>query len=226
MNRETFQVVLALSRTLLLLVIFASVSNSDGFAQGIQTFDVPNAIQTSPTGINEEGQITGCYLDANGQHGFVRDRDGQMVTFDPAGSIYTFPKSINSEGQITGGYQLPDKSTHGFLRERDGTIISFDAFDASVTPRCPSPNDTDPNDLSPGTLAINSAGQITGWYVDSSRIEHGFLRQPDGTITAIDDDPIELTLNNAMASTKKGGGLTGGRSREVLCVSFGSSPLS
>ena len=37
---------------------------------------------------------------------------------------------------------------------------------------------------------------------------------------------IELTLNNAMASTKKGGGLTGGRSREVLCVSFGSSPLS
>ena len=191
MNRETFQVVLALSRKLLFLVVFASVSNSDGFAQSIQTFDVPNAIQTSPTGINEEGQITGCYLDANGQHGFVRDRDGQMVTFDPAGSIYTFPKSINSEGQITGGYQLPDKSTHGFLRERDGTIISFDAFDASVTPRCPSPNDTDPNDLSPGTLAINSAGQITGWYVDSSRIEHGFLRQPDGTITAIDDDPSD-----------------------------------
>jgi len=36
---------------------------------------------------------------------------------------------------------------------------------------------------------------------------------------------IDLTLNNAMASAKKGGVLIGGRSRVVLCVTFGSSPL-
>src|SRR5882762_4741370 len=37
---------------------------------------------------------------------------------------------------------------------------------------------------------------------------------------------IDLTLNNAMTSAKKEGVLTGGRSRAVLCVTFGSSPLS
>jgi hypothetical protein len=36
---------------------------------------------------------------------------------------------------------------------------------------------------------------------------------------------IDLTLNNAMISAKKGGVLTGGRSRVVLCVTCGSSPL-
>ena len=38
--------------------------------------------------------------------------------------------------------------------------------------------------------------------------------------------PIDLTLNNAMTSTKKGGVLIGGRSRVVSCVTFGSPPLS
>jgi hypothetical protein len=37
---------------------------------------------------------------------------------------------------------------------------------------------------------------------------------------------IELTLNNAMTRTKKGGVLIGGRNRVVLWVTFGSSPLS
>jgi hypothetical protein len=174
MNREKFQAVLALSRTVLLLVIFASVSNGDGFAQSIETFDVPNAIQTNPTAINAAGQITGSYADANSRHGFVRDRDGKILTFDPSGSIYTSPTSINSKGQITGGYKLPDKSTHGFLREQDGTITSFDAS------------------LGPGgsddffTLAINPAGQLPGWYGVTSWDGGPFLREPDGTITAFD----------------------------------------
>ena len=37
---------------------------------------------------------------------------------------------------------------------------------------------------------------------------------------------IDLTLNNAMTSAKKGGVLIGGRSRVVLCATCGSSPLS
>ena len=49
MNREKFQVVLALTRTLLLLVVFTSVGIGDGFAQSIETFDVPNGTQPLPT---------------------------------------------------------------------------------------------------------------------------------------------------------------------------------
>jgi hypothetical protein len=157
-----------------LLVVFAFVSNGDGFAQSIETFDVPNAIQTNPAAINAAGQITGSYADANSRHGFVRDRDGKIVTFDASGSNYTSPQSINSEGQIAGYYQLPDKSYHGFLRERDGTILSFDGCGGTGSYQ----------DIRP--VAINSAGQITGQCV-----AHGFLREPDGTITAIDDDPSD-----------------------------------
>jgi hypothetical protein len=113
MNREKFQIVFALMRTLLLLVFLAFVSNREGFAQSIETFDVPSATQTSPSGINTAGQITGSYSDATGQHGSVRDRGGKMVTFDPAGSIYTFPKSINSEGQTTGGSLLAASCGNG-----------------------------------------------------------------------------------------------------------------
>jgi hypothetical protein len=38
------------------------------------------------------------------------------------------------------------------------------------------------------------------------------------------DNIIELTLNNAMTSAKKGGALTAGCSCAVLSVTFGSSP--
>src|SRR5205809_871306 len=112
MNREKFQVVLALGRTLLLLVVFASVGNGDGFAQSIETFDVPNAILTSPTGINAAGQITGYYVvQDNSYHGFLRERDGTIISFDaPRGEGRPFegirPLAINAAGQIIGYYRV------------------------------------------------------------------------------------------------------------------------
>lgn len=33
---------------------------------------------------------------------------------------------------------------------------------------------------------INPVGQVAGWYVDSSNVNHGFLRSPDGSITSFD----------------------------------------
>jgi hypothetical protein len=173
MNREKFQVVLALTRTLLLLAVFASVSIGDGFAQSIETFDVPNGTQTQPTGINAAGQITGYYVGQdNSYHGFLRELDGTTISFDAPGGAGIKPLAINAAGQITGYYVGQDNSYHGFVRELDGTIISFDApGGAGIKP-----------------LAINDAGQITGSY---SSGDHGFLRQPDGTIIAIDDDPSD-----------------------------------
>src|SRR5438132_11980561 len=163
MNREKLQVLLALTRTCLLLVVFASVSNGDGFAQGIETFDVPNSTQTHPTAINAAGQITGYYFGQdNSYHGFLRERDGTIISFDAPGGADPFhgirPLAINAPGQIVGFYDLHDfnDANTGFLRERDGTIISF----------------------GPVPSAINDAGQIVG---------EGFLREPNGTITVIED---------------------------------------
>src|SRR5205809_799185 len=178
MNREKFQVVLALTRTLLWLVVFASVSIGDGFAQSIETFDVPNGTHTRPSGINAAGQITGYYVVQDNSytyHGFLRERDGTIIRFDVPNGTQPQPTGINAAGQITGYYVGQVDSYHGFLREPDGTIISFDGpGSASIKP-----------------LVMNDAGQIAGYYYSDSIGSHGFLRQPDGTIIAIDDDPSD-----------------------------------
>jgi hypothetical protein len=173
MNRERLQVLLALTRAFLLLAVFASVSNGDGFAQGIETFDVPNSTQTHPTAINAAGQITGYYVGQdNSYHGFLRERDGTIISFDAPRGEGPFegirPLAINAAGQIIGYYRVDVNNVvsddYGFLRNPDGTIITL----------------VGPGGAGIQPLAINDAGQIVG---------PGFLREPDGTILAIEQDP-------------------------------------
>ncbi len=63
-------------------------------------------------------------------------------------------------------------------------LVSFDV---------PGSNGTSP-------LVINASGQIAGSYSDSTSRSHGFLRQPDGTITQFDapgNPAISMTGINA-----------------------------
>jgi hypothetical protein len=80
---------------------------------------------TLPSGfaaINPKGTIAGAYVDANnGNHGFVRARDGTITTFDVpdagAGAFQgTSPFGINAQGAITGYYIDASNVGHGFLR--------------------------------------------------------------------------------------------------------------
>ena len=104
-----------------------------------------------------------------------------IIMFDAPNSGGTIATAINSTGQITGYYQDTTSGiTHGFLRETDGTIITFDGPPLTLAY----------SDFTVG-LAINSAGQIAGSYVEYSVpagefLEHGFLRDSDGTITTFD----------------------------------------
>jgi len=56
-----------------------------------------------------------------------------------------------------------------------GAIITFDAPGAGTGP-------------GQGTLAgnINASGAITGWYIDTNDVSHGFVRAMDGTFTTFD----------------------------------------
>lgn len=174
---------------ILMLVGFASFAKAEQPAPSIATFDAPAAMLTYPTAINSAGQITGYFQDATSTHGFVRDRKGTVVAFDPPGSNYTFPTAISSDGQITGYYAnlniYPSVIYHGFVRGADGTMLSFD-----VPAPLPSPL---PDYYYVGIFpaAINSAGLITGYYVTPEGFLYGFLREPDGTITPITDDPSD-----------------------------------
>jgi uncharacterized membrane protein len=90
------------------------------------TLDVPGAIFTVATGINNDGVIVGAYQEQHilhfpppfgdilltFQHGYVLI-DGVYTTIDVGRPYYTAVLTINAEGQIAGNYV--DGVTHGFV---------------------------------------------------------------------------------------------------------------
>jgi probable HAF family extracellular repeat protein len=62
--------------------------------------DVPGSIWTQPFGINDRGQISGGYYDAEGkQHGFLFER-GSYKTLDAPGRTDNIAWGINDRGEI------------------------------------------------------------------------------------------------------------------------------
>jgi len=126
---------------------------------------------------------------------------------DPNGTKGSFPQWLKNAGFISdvsewnptgkqkfacalgtaNGCDYP-AGTHGFLRQPDGTIASFDA---------PGPG---------FAQALNSKGQIAGYYFDAATHGHGYLRQPDGNITPFDPPGSNYTEVYAINS---GGQITG-----------------
>jgi hypothetical protein len=154
----------------------------------IISFDAPGAgtvegsgFGTFATSLNEAGAVTGRYVDAhNVNHGFVRSPDGEEITaFDAPGASKTpgsgqgtFPKSINKAGAITGHYTDANNVNHGFVRSPAGDkVLSFDAPGAGNLPG--SGQGTFPE-------SISDSGAITGHYIDSHNVNHGFLRSHAG----------------------------------------------
>ncbi|MBV9937429.1 MAG: VPLPA-CTERM sorting domain-containing protein [Acidobacteriaceae bacterium] len=80
---------------------------SVGFLYANGTFTkiaFPGASSTTPTGINNLGEIVGEYVDStSSQHGFVY-LNGAFNTFDLPGSLATMPLGINDSGEIVGTF--------------------------------------------------------------------------------------------------------------------------
>jgi hypothetical protein len=142
--------------------------------------------------INDRGVITGNLCD-NSQlyHGFVRSTVGHIATFEAPGSGTgaldgTWGSSINKAGTIA-GYLSANRVFQGFVRSSTGSTTTFSATGAGSTPQssafCPFPLGS-----CAGTFAgsINNGGIVTGYYVDSSNVWHGFVRTEAGVITPID----------------------------------------
>jgi len=149
-------------------------------------FDPSGSVSTFvslATCINPAGAVTGTYYDAEGvEHGFVRAPDGKITEFDVPGAGTeggqgTWGTSINTEGAVTGGYVTEDNVSHGYVRTPDGRITKFDVPAAGTD-----------GSQGQGTYAeaINNAGAVTGQYIDSNDVQHGFVRAPNGTITTFD----------------------------------------
>jgi len=154
----------------------------------ITTFDAPGAGTgafqgTQSFAISPGGEITGFYFDGtNATHGFLRDKKGVITTFDVPGAGTgpfqgTYGGGFTPNGTIMGVLIDADNLNHGFLLDKNGAVTTFDAPDAGNVP----------GSLQ-GTLpwGINTNGAITGWYVDATNVNHGFVRDKHGAIVEFD----------------------------------------
>ena len=131
------------------------------------------------------GMVAGYYTDArNVAHGYLRAVDGTLTTFDVpgAGTGYlqgTFAGNMSMSGEvIAGDYVDATGMYHGFVRAGNGTVTEFDVPAAAKGPGL-------------GTTTfwaqcVNPAGAVTGVYFDQNGAAHGYVRNPDGTITTFD----------------------------------------
>ena len=166
---------------------------------------------TFPTAINTSGVVAGTYIDASQiSHGFVRAVNGTITKFDAplasqAGHRGTTVLSINDSGEIVGTYTTGTYSTtsayYGFMRSADGST-----YTAINDPNAGTSEDANGKKEGTTPIAINASGAISGYYIDSTSVQHGFVRSSSGTYTAIDPTGVGTCVNNDNGS--KFGGAT------------------
>jgi uncharacterized membrane protein len=78
---------------------------------------------TGINGVNDLGQMTGTYTDANGDHAYFRDQTGFTINIDKPGAGFTQPWSIDNNGQIVGHY-LSGGRLQGF-KWANGSFTTF-----------------------------------------------------------------------------------------------------
>jgi len=154
---------------------FAIVTAPDACTGGISV----NCDGTGVYNINIFGMSVGAYVDNNlVAHGFLRSADGTLKTFEAPGAgtgpsqgtIFFQVAGLNNSGAVTASYCDANGVFHGFLRGHDGHFTTFDAPGADLTPGD-----------SAGTfpVSLNDSGVITGFYIDSNFVFHGFVRTHD-----------------------------------------------
>jgi hypothetical protein len=122
-----------------------------------------NGQGTIAASINKAGAITGYFVDASSKaHGFILSPAGKFTTFNAPGAG-TIAFSINDDGTVAGLSISAKGIARGLSRAPNGKIVEFAAPDAGPGTR-PSTN--------------NAAGVITGWYIDKTELNHGFVWTP------------------------------------------------
>ena len=151
----------------------------------IASFDYPGeGNSTSAQGINDQGDITGSYDDANGvTRGFIRYSDGTfrepiVEPNDAAG--FTFPRDINNSGALGGTYADANGLLHGFLLSGTTyTEVDFPGSDSTTIG------------------GLNDAGDVVGDFtVPGDFFEKAFAE--------IGGTAIALEISNAKTSTGYG----------------------
>ncbi len=184
---------------------------SNNAANGLLTINAPSGPNTvNAQGVNNKGLIAGFYLGTDGQdHGFTAStanaRNGVLAgtpVADPIipnvagepGATFVFSQilGINDDGLSVGYYGDSTTSQHGFFYNTNtGTYTFLD-----------DPSEAFNNGVEVTQITgINNAGDIAGFYSDSTGVFHGFLACPSGaTCPASTPAPVPEPGSVALAS--------------------------
>ncbi|MEQ8768357.1 MAG: hypothetical protein RL885_30920 [Planctomycetota bacterium] len=143
------------------------------YGDEVTPINVPGAVFTQPTNINERGDIVGHYRpsDESPLVGFHRDRHGEYTTIaypDPA-AVSTNLWGLNQRGDIVGHFTDANFVSTPFILNKHGEFAILDV----------------PGDGSAVALGINNRGVISGWFQVESGFSRGYLLDGDD-LTVVD----------------------------------------
>jgi hypothetical protein len=138
------------------------------------------------------GTVAGGFEDNSGNfvhHSFVRNAEGKLKVFDvPGAGTGSYQGTgcpgcnlgLNQFGAIAGIYSDANSVNHGYLRSPNGKITTFDAPGAGTD------GFEGTGCFSDCPVSLNDWEAITGTYIDSNFVFHGYLRSPEGKFANVD----------------------------------------
>ena len=159
------------------------------------------------TGINASGDMVG-FTD---QSDSVTGLGTGAFPVKPSKCVEaTLDESVNANGVVAGWYthDIPSgsdpcglKITSAYVNFGKGVLTAFTPPGTLVTSPRPGYEEGGVTFLGddaatlegPGRLSINQSGSITGSYLDAAGAQHGFVRNPYGTVTSFDPPRGENT---------------------------------
>ena len=156
-------------------------------------FDVPNALDTIPLGINNNGDFVGTCTLPNGDQPAFSSITQHVNTFAVPGATATFAYQINDTNQIMGYYIDANEVMHGFTRDSAGNLtLPIDVPGATETM----------------LLGNNAMNWGVGNYTDASGLTHGlYFITPNNILTF--DAPFSGATFTSLDGVNKNGQVVG-----------------
>ena len=142
-------------------------------------FDVPGALDTTLSGLNNAGDFAGWFTDSSGITQAFVSLGGTITPFSVPGASLTRAYQLNSSNQLVGFYEDSLGIEHGYFRDTNG------ALHFPIDP----PGSTDTV-----LFGNNENNWIVGRYDDSVGVTHGLLlsRQTISLASIIPGQPLHL----------------------------------
>jgi probable HAF family extracellular repeat protein/VCBS repeat-containing protein len=159
----------------------------------------PFGINTSPTAINNEGQIIGEYVDGNGVRQNFLDTNGNfsllpVPAWPSVESAYVF--GINDLGQVVGHYNDWSGLRHAFIESNGNLTELNDPLSLSTAY-----GGTWPGQYTTFVTGINDAGEVVGYYRNEiTHITSGFLHTGTDPSTGYSTIYDKLAYNYSVAN--------------------------